>query len=46
MSVPTPTHQIAHRESFEQLMRVENRMLFGAARAILCDDAAAEDALQ
>ena len=39
MSVPMPAHQIAHRDSFEQLIRVHNRMLFQAARAILRDDA-------
>jgi RNA polymerase sigma-70 factor (ECF subfamily) len=33
-------------EAFEQLMRSHNRMLFRTARAILRDDAEAEDALQ
>lgn len=32
--------------AFEQLMRRHNRMLFRTARAILRDDAEAEDALQ
>ena len=32
--------------AFEALMRRYNRMLFRTARAILCDDAEAEDALQ
>lgn len=34
------------REAFEQLMRRHNRALFRTARAILKDDAEAEDALQ
>jgi RNA polymerase sigma-70 factor (ECF subfamily) len=46
MSVPKSAHRIAHRESFQELMRAHNRMLFRAARAILRDDAEAEDALQ
>lgn len=46
MSFPMPAHRIAHRGRFEQLMRAHNRMLFRAARAILRDDAEAEDAVQ
>jgi RNA polymerase sigma-70 factor (ECF subfamily) len=46
MPTPMPAQQIAYRESFEQLMRTHNRMLFRTARAILRDDAEAEDALQ
>ena len=35
-----------NQKAFEQLMRRHNRMLFRTARAILRDDAEAEDALQ
>ena len=42
------SQRIAHGDAraFEQLMRSHNRMLFRTARAILRDDAEAEDALQ
>lgn len=46
MTALLPTHQVARREAFQELMRAHNRMLFRAARAILRDDAEAEDALQ
>ena len=35
-----------HLQEFEALMRRHNRMLFRTARAILRDDAEAEEALQ
>jgi RNA polymerase sigma-70 factor (ECF subfamily) len=41
-----PAYQSANSDAFEQLMRQHNRRLFRAARAILRDDAEAEDALQ
>jgi RNA polymerase sigma-70 factor, ECF subfamily len=42
------SQNVAHGDprAFEQLMRSHNRMLFRTARAILRDDAEAEDALQ
>jgi RNA polymerase sigma-70 factor (ECF subfamily) len=46
MSVSKPAHQASDIEAFEQLMRQHNRMLFRTARAILRDDADAEEALQ
>ena len=46
MPAPIPAARAAPPPAFEQLMREHNRLLFRAARAILRDDAAAEDALQ
>ena len=49
MPVVMPVHQTsmpAAAEAFEQLMWRHNRMLFRTARAILRDDAEAEDTLQ
>jgi RNA polymerase sigma-70 factor, ECF subfamily len=45
MTAPS-TQQISRRAAFEEVMRAHNRKLFRAARAILRDDAEAEDALQ
>jgi RNA polymerase sigma-70 factor (ECF subfamily) len=42
---PQPSKKVDAR-AFEQIMRQHNRMLFRTARAILRDDAEAEDALQ
>ena len=42
---PQPSKKIDPR-AFERIMREHNRMLFRTARAILRDDAEAEDALQ
>src|SRR5436190_16260753 len=42
---PQPSKQVDAR-AFERIMREHNRMLFRTARAILHDDAEAEDALQ
>src|SRR3989442_15702347 len=42
---PQPSQKIDPR-AFERIMREHNRMLFRTARAILRDDAEAEDALQ
>ena len=41
-----PLHEAAARTDFERLMRQHNQRLFRVARAILRDDADAEDALQ
>jgi RNA polymerase sigma-70 factor (ECF subfamily) len=46
MPASMPARRTASRETFEQFMREHNRMLFRAARAILRDDADAEDSVQ
>jgi RNA polymerase sigma-70 factor (ECF subfamily) len=46
MPAPIPAARAAPLQAFEQLMREHNRLLFRAARAILRDDAEAEDAVQ
>jgi len=46
MPAPIPAARAAPLPAFEQLMREHNRLLFRAARAILRDDAEAEDAVQ
>jgi len=46
MPAAIPAQPPARLAEFEQLMRRHNRMLFRTARAILRDDAEAEDALQ
>ena len=46
MPAPIPAARAAPLQKFEQLMREHNRLLFRAARAILRDDAEAEDAVQ
>jgi RNA polymerase sigma-70 factor (ECF subfamily) len=51
-NAPPADAELSHRvaagdtHAFEQLMRLHNRRLFRTARAILRDDAAAEDAVQ
>ena len=42
---PQPSTKV-DAQAFERIMREHNRMLFRTARAILRDDAEAEDALQ
>src|SRR6058998_3319849 len=42
---PQPSQKV-DAQAFERIMREHNRMLFRTARAILRDDAEAEDALQ
>ena len=46
MPAPIAAARAAPLQTFEQLMREYNRLLFRAARAILRDDAEAEDAVQ
>ena len=46
MPAPIAAARAAPLQTFEQLMRQHNRLLFRAARAILRDDAEAEDAVQ
>lgn len=46
MPAAIPVARAASLQTFEQLMREHNRLLFRSARAILRDDAEAEDAVQ